>query len=47
MAGEVRKENLLLLSNVIARRLWLFQTATGLACQTLCAIRQESTNNNL
>ena len=43
----MRKEKLLLLSNVIAMRLWLFQTATGFACQTLCAKRQTTDNRQV
>ena len=38
MAGEVRKENLLLLSNVIAMRQLVSLNATGFACRTLATI---------
>jgi len=38
MAGEVGKENLLLLSNVIAMRQLVVSTATGFACGTLAVM---------
>jgi hypothetical protein len=42
MAGDVRKENLLRLSNVIARRQLVVSNATGFACQTLAVIAVDS-----
>jgi len=40
MAGEVLKENLLLLSKVIAIRLWFFKTPLGLLAERYRAFKR-------